>query len=192
MRAGVEGAGFTLRGLVLALDASTARGSVAVLRDGEVVARGGAEMRGATEERLMPAVAAALAAAGARPAALDRIVCGGGPGGFTGLRIAAGIAKGMALASGAPLHAVGSLALLVAGAAAALGVGRFVAVTDAMRHERFAQPCDVGSDGAVTPLGAPRLMTEPELARLAAAEGWVRVGPLEAGHATWPDAAGVA
>ena len=140
----------------------------------------------------MPAVAAALEAAGARAGTLDRIVCGGGPGGFTGLRIAAGIAKGVALATGVPLYAVGSLPLLVAGAAGALGAGRYVAVTDAMRHERFAQPCDVASDGTVTPLAPPRLLAEAELARLAAEEGWVRVGPLEAGHAAWPDAAGVA
>jgi tRNA threonylcarbamoyl adenosine modification protein YeaZ len=73
-------------------------------------------MRGEREERLMPAVAGALADAGIAPNAIDRVVCGAGPGSFTSLRIAGAIAKGLALAAGVPLIPVSSLLLIVAGA----------------------------------------------------------------------------
>ncbi|HEU4630782.1 MAG TPA: tRNA (adenosine(37)-N6)-threonylcarbamoyltransferase complex dimerization subunit type 1 TsaB [Gemmatimonadaceae bacterium] len=189
VRAG--GDSFALHGLTLALDASTARGSVAVLRDGAVAARTSATMRGATEERLMPAVAAALDAADVRPGELTRVVCGGGPGGFTGLRIAAGIAKGIALASGVPLYAVSSLALVVAGEAPSLPPGRYAAVTDAMRGERFVQPAELRADGQVVPSGPARLVAVAELGGLAQAEGWHCLGPQEPGHVAWPEAAGI-
>jgi tRNA threonylcarbamoyladenosine biosynthesis protein TsaB len=124
--------------LTLAIEASTYAGSVAVLRDGVVVAEGTTAMRGEREERLMPAVADALMTAGVAPNALDRVVCGAGPGSFTSLRIAGAIAKGLALVAAVPLYPVSSLLLLVAGARPALAPGRYVAATDAMRGDVFA------------------------------------------------------
>ena len=121
---------------VLALDASTAAASVAVLHDGVVVAERAAAMRGADAERLMPAVAAALDLAGIAPVALHAIVCGGGPGSFTSLRIAGAIAKGIATVTGVPLLAAPSLAL--AGAAHATEPGAWLVTLDAMRGERYA------------------------------------------------------
>jgi tRNA threonylcarbamoyl adenosine modification protein YeaZ len=122
--------------IVLALDASTSAASVAVLRGGAVVVTRAAAMRGADEERLMPAVAAALADAGVPAGALAAIVCGGGPGSFTSLRIAGAIAKGLATVWDCALVAAPSLAL--AAAAAASGAGRRLVVLDAMRGERYA------------------------------------------------------
>src|SRR4051794_36770667 len=118
--------GEVLSGATLALDAATYEGSVAVLLGGEVLAERTVAMRGEREERLMPAVAAALAESGVAPGDLARVVCGEGPGSFTSLRIAASLAKGIAGGVGAPLLAVPSLALVVAGARPALGPGRYV------------------------------------------------------------------
>ena len=73
-------------GLTLALDASTYAGSVAVLRGRAVLAECTVAMRGEREERLMPAVAEALAEVGASPRDVAEVVCGGGPGSFTNLR----------------------------------------------------------------------------------------------------------
>ena len=123
-----------LAGVTLALDASTYEGSVAVLRDGVVVAEQTVAMRGEREERLMPAVAAALDAAGAAPRDVQRIVCGEGPGSFTSLRIAAAIAKGLASAITVPLYGVSSLAL----AAVDAGPGRWLVTLDAMRGDVYA------------------------------------------------------
>ena len=163
-------------GLTLALDASTYAGTVAVLRDGVVVATREALMRGEREERLMPAVLAALADAGAVPRDVKRVVCGAGPGSFTSLRIAAGIAKGIAHGAGVPLYAVSSLTLVVAGANPALAAGRYIAALDAMRGERYAQHVVVGADGAVRAEGAESIASPEQLA----ADGATVVGPLEA------------
>src|SRR5690349_13337099 len=98
------GASPALRGrprrmITLVLDASTYDGDVAVLDDARVLAERRTVMRDALHERLMPAVAEALEAAGTEISRLDRIVCGAGPGSFTSLRIAASIAKGIAMAT---------------------------------------------------------------------------------------------
>lgn len=122
----------------LAVEASTYTGTVAVIRDGVVISERETAMRGADEERLMPAVADALAEADVVPNAIDRVVCGAGPGSFTSLRIAGAIAKGLALSSGAPLYPVPSLLLIVAGAKPELAPGRYAAVLDAMRGDVFA------------------------------------------------------
>ncbi len=174
-------------GLTLALDASTYIGTVAVLRDGVVVAAREALMRGEHEERLMPAVLAALADAGAVPRDVARVVCGAGPGSFTSLRIAAGIAKGVAHGASVPLYAVSSLALVVAGADPALPPSRYIAALDAMRGERYAQTIEVRADGRVVIEDVSALATTAQLA----AAGDRVVGPLEPG-AQAPHARGVA
>jgi tRNA threonylcarbamoyladenosine biosynthesis protein TsaB len=174
-------------GLTLALDASTYVGTVAVLRDGKVVAVREALMRGEHEERLMPAVLAALADVGAVPRDVARVVCGAGPGSFTSLRIAAGIAKGIAHGANVPLYAVSSLALVIAATEPAFPPGRYIAALDAMRGERYAQAIVVHEDGRVVVDGLSALATLEQLA----ASGDRVVGPLEPGaHA--PHARGVA
>ena len=70
-------------------------------------------------------------------AAVKRLVCGGGPGSFTGLRIGLGFMKGLALALAAPLEIVSSLkadALEFCGSAAPQLV---CAAYDARRSELF-------------------------------------------------------
>ncbi|HEX5580974.1 MAG TPA: tRNA (adenosine(37)-N6)-threonylcarbamoyltransferase complex dimerization subunit type 1 TsaB [Gemmatimonadaceae bacterium] len=179
------------RSLTLALDASTYRGTVAVLDGASVLAEETVAMRGAEVERLMPAVAAAIAAVGATPRDLARVVCGAGPGSFTSLRIAGSIAKGMAMASGAPLHAVSSLLLVVAGAELPLAAGRYLVLLDAMRDERFAATVIVGADGAVAPDGGAGLVSREAAASMAAEHGLTCVGPGEQVE-LWPQARGVA
>ena len=174
-------------GLTLALDASTYVGTVAVLRDGAVVAARDAQMRGEHEERLMPAVLAALADVRAVPRDVARVVCGEGPGSFTSLRIAGAIAKGIAHGAGRPLYAVSSLALVVAGAEPPLPQGAYVATLDAMRGERYAQRVSVHRDGRIAVEGPSTLASAAELA----AAGLHVVGPLEPAP-RWPHARGVA
>ena len=133
--------------IALAIDASTYRGTVAVFRDRTVVASSEAAMRGAHAEALMPAVAAALEAAGIVPATIDRVICGEGPGSFTSLRIAAAIAKGIALGADAALHAVSSLALTLA--SATVPAGRYVVTLDALRDEWYVAIYEQSDNGAI-------------------------------------------
>ena len=172
---------------LLALDASTYTGTVAVVAGTRVVARASAAMRGRDAERLMPAVEEALRSAGLRPGSLQGIVCGGGPGSFTSLRIAASIAKGIAVGAQLPLFAVSSLGLMVA--AHAREDGRYLATLDALRGESYAELFEV-SGGMVRQVEPTRRVANEALAALAGDLGARLVGP---GHPDgWtPDAAGV-
>jgi tRNA threonylcarbamoyladenosine biosynthesis protein TsaB len=160
--------------LTLALDASTYVGTVAVLRGNDVLSEGVAQMRGDREERLMPAVVEALAMAHVGAADLDRVVCGGGPGSFTSLRIAASIAKGIALVEEIPLIAVSSLALIVA--ARRRSAGRYLAVLDAMRGDVHASVVEIGADGEVISAAPAILVPAAEVDDLAATEHSLVVG----------------
>jgi tRNA threonylcarbamoyladenosine biosynthesis protein TsaB len=164
--------------LTLAVEASTYTGSVAVIRDGVVVAEWETAMRGEHEERLMPAVAEALRAAAVSPNDITRIVCGEGPGSFTSLRIAAAIAKGLALTTRAPLYAVSSLFLLVAGARASLVPGRYVAVLDAMRGDVFAAVFSVAGD-VITPESAASIVARADIVAFAHEHSGRLIGPEE-------------
>jgi tRNA threonylcarbamoyladenosine biosynthesis protein TsaB len=167
--------------ITLVLDASTYIGTVAVLRDARLVAAAEAAMRGRREERLMPAVAGALQQAAVGPDELSRVVCGAGPGSFTSLRIAASIAKGIALAEAIPLHAVSSLALMVAGAEPFLPPGRYLAVLDALRGEAYTQLVEIVEapdepTGEIRPASEPGLVPLAEVEALAASLGARTVG----------------
>lgn len=176
--------------VTLALDAATYEGSVALLRGSALAAECTVAMRGATEERLMPAVLSVLDAAGVNIRDVSRVVCGAGPGSFTSLRIAASIAKGIAFGNGIPLYAVSSLALIVAGAGG-LAPGDYLAVLDAMRGERYVAPFHRRTDGRVIPAGDPERVAADEVALVAARHGAAPIGPLE-NEAAAPRARGAA
>ena len=121
--------------ITLAIDSSTYRGTVAVLHDGDVVATADTAMRGMHSEGLMPAVVSALADARVTRAEVGRVICGGGPGSFTSLRIGASIAKGIAMGARVPLFAVSSLGLSLASFAGP--AGHYLVTLDAMRDEWY-------------------------------------------------------
>jgi tRNA threonylcarbamoyl adenosine modification protein YeaZ len=166
---------------VLALDASTARATVAALRSGAVVAAAEVAERSEHVEPLLPAALALLASASLSLADLTAIVCGAGPGGFTGLRTAASIAKGLAMGLSVPLHAVPSLPLI----ATDLPAGRYLAVLDAGRGDRFVALIDWPNAEGV----GYRLVPATQVASIAAELGATVVGP-ETGQ--WPHVRGAA
>ncbi|MEO6447432.1 MAG: tRNA (adenosine(37)-N6)-threonylcarbamoyltransferase complex dimerization subunit type 1 TsaB [Gemmatimonadaceae bacterium] len=178
-----------MTGITLAFDAATYAGTVAVFRDYELLAGATLEMRDRKEERLMPAIAHTLARARVTPRDVGRVTCGGGPGSFTSLRIAAAIAKGLTVSLGAELWVVPSLALVVAGNARCTA-GRYIAALDAMRGEWYARPFVVGPGGEVHPDGEPALWSTETLEAETDRRGATLVGPglrLDAG----PHARGV-
>jgi len=103
--------------LTLALDTATPRSSCALLE--------GEKLLGERETKAVSVLAAAdalLAEAGFSPADLERIVCGTGPGSFTGIRIGLAAARGVALALALPLAGVSTLNALREGAPGSLPV----------------------------------------------------------------------
>lgn len=151
--------------ITLALDASTYVGDVALLNDDRLLAESHTAMKGADEERLMPAVARVLAEAGVHVDDIDRVVCGAGPGSFTSLRIAGAMAKGIAMGVGCPLYAVPSMALVVGGGG--VGAGRFIVAIDALRGELYVGLFDVEPDGTVHEIEPARLIPAADVERLA-------------------------
>lgn len=121
---------------VLALDSSTREAFVAVGEGERVLAAESVAARASASAELLPAVDRAVRAAGLEPGALAGVVVAGGPGSFTGLRIAAATAKGAAAALGVPLLAYSGLLALAAAHRDADGA--VCALFDARNREVYA------------------------------------------------------
>jgi tRNA threonylcarbamoyladenosine biosynthesis protein TsaB len=102
---------------VLALDTSTIACSVALSHRGSVVEDHRIVPR-QHNQLVLPMIDALLQSAGLEPADLDGVAFGCGPGSFTGVRIAAGIAQGISLGIGVRVVPVSSLQVLAQTAAA--------------------------------------------------------------------------
>lgn len=179
-------------GLTLAMDAAAGRGTMAIFRDGTLVAERSVEMRSAEEEHFLPAVIATLHGASVKVEQLTRIVCGGGPGSFTSLRVVGAAAKGLAQGLGVPLFAVPSLLLIVASHEGTVAPGsRWLATLDAMRDERYLALVTIGDDGAVIRYESRGLAPNAALAARATEADATLIGPQEALRAE-PHARGVA
>ncbi|HEX7243022.1 MAG TPA: tRNA (adenosine(37)-N6)-threonylcarbamoyltransferase complex dimerization subunit type 1 TsaB [Longimicrobiaceae bacterium] len=123
-------------GPVLALDTSTAVGSVAVGEGDRLLAETVLRVGAGHSSAILPAIAAALRSAGCAPRDLAAVVVAGGPGSFTGVRIGAATAKGIVHATGAPLFAYSGL---LAAAGACWGADRPVcALFDARKRDVYA------------------------------------------------------
>ena len=151
-------------GKVLVLETSTEFGSVAIASGGEMIAELAFASRdtvsGARTESLAPTVAKCLTQTSMSPRDLSAVICGAGPGGFTSLRSAAALAKGLCSALQIPLFAVSSLDVLAW--SADLPDGVFVAALPAGRNEWFF--ADVRSEaGRTSMIGAPGLIADTDL-----------------------------
>lgn len=157
---------------MLALGIDTATGDLVVgvgdVDKQQALAESITETR-AHNERLMPAVAAALAEAGIGFGDLGAVVVGCGPGPFTGLRVGMASASALGQALGVPVHGV----VTHDAVAAQIDADRVLVVTDARRREvywalyergrRVAGP-DVCAPGAVPVERADVVSAPPHLA----------------------------
>lgn len=96
---------------ILALETSTEFGSVALL-DGDRLVERQVAGRPGHSETILPEVLALLREAGVDLHDMDAIAFGAGPGAFTGLRLACGVAQGLAMGIGKPVIPVGTLEAL--------------------------------------------------------------------------------
>ena len=134
---------------LLAFETATRRLSVALWQDGELIERSG-EIANGGSERVLPWARELLAEAGITQARLDGIAFGAGPGGFTGLRLACGVAQGLAWGLDLPVVPVCSLEAL----ALASGDNDVWTCLDARMNEVYAAAYRVDGD-CVTQLMAP-------------------------------------
>jgi len=152
---------------VLALDSSTDWLSVA-LYDGSAWHERGERAATAASTRALPLVREVLDDAGMTVRALEGIAFGAGPGSFTGVRIACGIAQGLALGCAIPLLGVSTLLALAHAAWRAQGEHAVLACLDARMREVYvaayrrehddwtvvAEPVVVKPSDVVAPVGA--------------------------------------
>ena len=171
---------------VLAIDTATEVCSVALLKSDrltELVETVGHRH----SERVLPMVDAALSKAGLSLGDIDVFAFGAGPGSFTGLRIACGIAQGLAYGRRKRVVAVGNLRALAAHAFSVVTVGDLLlAVIDARMNEAY---CAIyRRDEQVSEVRAPALELPQSLAQLAIAEkvDIVAGNALTAFSAVWP------
>jgi tRNA threonylcarbamoyladenosine biosynthesis protein TsaB len=176
--------------IALVLEAATYAGSAALLDDGRLLGERSVAMRGREREALLPAVGDLLADHAVDPRRLGRVICGAGPGSFTSLRIAGGIGKGLALAAGAPLVPVSSLALLVA--SRPLPPGLYLAALDALRGEHYVERYEVAADGAIAAVAPTTLVGSAELGRTAERLGATLLVAGPGGEGPAPHARGAA
>lgn len=158
--------------LLLALETSTRRLSVALWRDGDVT-ESAADMLQGGSEWLLPAVHRLLAEARVDRHELQGIAFGAGPGSFTGLRLAAGCAQGLAFGLDLPVVAVCTLEAL----ALASGEARVFACLDARMNEVYSAAY-VNGRQVLAPMVSP-----PEQVALPDGDAWVGCGD---GFASYP------
>ena len=91
-----------MESVYLAIETSTQLGSIAVGHGRAVLSEVVLGLRVKQSEALLPAIDYALAGAQISKADLTRVIVGGGPGSFTGLRIAGATAKALARALDIP------------------------------------------------------------------------------------------
>ena len=142
--------GFFLK--VLAFDTSTEYCSVALFQDGAIMSR--EALAGQRHsELILPMVRQTLTEAGLTLTQLDGIAFGAGPGSFTGLRIACGIAQGLAFGADLPVAGICTLEALAQEA----GGGRIIAALDA-RMSQIYHAAYEERDGWVAVRNGARLM----------------------------------
>lgn len=167
---------------LLALESSTRRLSVALWRGGALSERA-ADSPNAGSALLLPWVLELLTEAGLVLSDLDGIAFGAGPGGFTGLRLACGVAQGLAVGLDRPLLAVPTLEAL----ALACGGEKVFACLDARMNEVYCAAYIV-RDGVLDTVAKP-LCAPPSTVSAPPGSGWLGCGD---GFSAYPELLGAA
>lgn len=160
-----------------AFETATEWCSVAVWVDGEVAC---AEERAGNRhgELVLPMLERLLASAGISIAQLEAVAFGAGPGSFTGLRIACGVAQGLAFARGLPVVGIPTLEAM----AEECGAARVVACLDARMREVYYSAME--KDGPRWREVVPAQCGAPAAVQLPPGEGWVGCGNGFAAYGT--------
>lgn len=167
---------------LLAIETATEACSAALYLDGviseqyEIAPRQHAQL-------LLGMADALLAEAGLSPKQLDAMAFGRGPGAFTGVRIATGVAQGIAYAADLPVVPVSTLATLAQGGYREFGWGQVAVAIDARMNEVYWGSFRAGNEGIMLPVSEERvcaasMVSAPE------GEGWHGIG---SGWTAFPD-----
>ncbi len=159
---------------LLAIDTSTGACSAALSVGTEIRER----FRVAAREHsklILPMVESLLSEAGLSLSQLDALAFGCGPGSFTGLRIAAGVAQGLAFGADLPVLPISTLAALAQGAHTDLGATRTLTALDARMNEVYWGVYQINGAGVMELHGAEEVCG-PEYVTLPNEGEWQGVG----------------
>jgi tRNA threonylcarbamoyladenosine biosynthesis protein TsaB len=166
--------------LTLGVDTSTERRSVALVREGRVLAESSSGLREGGSANLLADIDGVLKAAGVKLSEVDLYAAAVGPGSFTGLRSGLATVKGLALTTGKPAVGVQTLHAL---AYCVRPAQRVVALIPAGRGEVFAQLLSVSAEGFVKELEPPTHLPPAqllaEMARLGGGLKWTGSGAIK-------------
>jgi tRNA threonylcarbamoyladenosine biosynthesis protein TsaB len=158
---------------ILALDASTDVCAAALGNGASWVER--MELAGQRHsELLLPMARALLSEARLELPDLGGIAFGAGPGSFTGLRIACGVAQGLALGANLPLIGVATLEAMAETARRRSGCTRVIAALDARMHEVYLAAYE--HDGSRWCADVAPSVVAPSEATLPRGQSWCGVG----------------
>ncbi|MDX1442784.1 MAG: tRNA (adenosine(37)-N6)-threonylcarbamoyltransferase complex dimerization subunit type 1 TsaB [Gammaproteobacteria bacterium] len=188
---------------ILALDLSTNACSVAVLADGELSQR--LEPGQRPSRQVLQLTDELLHAQGLSLGDIEAVAFGHGPGAFTGLRIAAGVAQGIALGRDIPVLGISSLQALAQVALDRHAVDHVAVALDARMDEIYVGRYRRAGDDLAEPLEDDALMppdaweTPDPVPALLAGNGWSayaglrqRLSELQCDDSLLPEAAAIA
>ncbi len=152
--------------IILAIETSSEMASCALLNGDTVIERASSGVR-THSQAILPMVQELLAEAGITLQQCDAIAFGAGPGSFTGVRTACGIAQGLAFGAKLPVVAGITLEAMALACQRATGASEILAVLDARMGEVYW--AQYRHDGAWHVVAAPALCAPQDVAPLPAA-----------------------
>lgn len=126
-------------------------------------------------ELILPMVAEVLAEGGIGRSQLDGVIFGRGPGSFTGVRIATGVAQGLAFALDLPVVPVSTLEVLAQGVHRESGSSRVLAAFDARMAEVYWACCTLG-EHELMQIEGEEMVCAPDEVPLPAGKDWTGAG----------------
>lgn len=176
--------------LILGIETSSPAGSVALLRNGRVVASKIFTRSLGHSSRLVPAIDALLKKGKGRVENIDAMAVGVGPGSYTGLRVGIATARGLAALKKIPVIGIPSVDALVLAHQNKIKkeVEAVYAVVDAKREEHYLATYKRGREGFVR-LGSIEIVPNAKLDKMRTS-GETLLGPDE--NRCYPTAEAVA
>ena len=159
---------------LLAIETAAEACSAALYMDGDISLRYELQPR-KQSQLIMPMLDDLLNDAGMKPAQLDAVAFGCGPGSFTGVRIAAGVAQGVAFGADLPVVRVSTLAALAQGHYRNSGYTKVLSAFDARMQEIYWGCYQLQNTGLMGAL-FPDEISSPEKVSLPSGSGWHGVG----------------
>ena len=121
---------------ILAIETSSELASVALLHDGQLLTHEASGVQ-THSQTVLPMAQALLAQSGLTLAQCDAIAFGAGPGSFTGVRTACGVAQGLAYGAGLPVVPVVTLLAMAQACREASGADDVLVLLDARMDEVY-------------------------------------------------------